>query len=80
MTKERTCVACRKGQAEQMFRFVRHDDGEVVFDRHRMAFGRGANICPQRRCFELAFERKAFGRAFKKSILADRKVLESTVF
>jgi predicted RNA-binding protein YlxR (DUF448 family) len=64
----------------QMLRFVRRDDGEVVFDRHRRAFGRGANLCAKKRCLELAIERKAFNRAFKQAVLFDKTVLLDTVF
>lgn len=77
----RTCIGCRKkNEASQMLRFVRHNDGEIVYDKLKSEKGRGANICNQRRCLDFAVERKAFARAFKQEILFDKKSLESAVF
>lgn len=77
----RSCVSCRlRNEVSKMFRFVRRKDGEVVFDRSQVLDGRGAYICKERRCFDIAFERKAFGRAFKRDILLDKKFLEIAVF
>jgi len=63
-----------------MWRFVRLNDGTIAYDRERTAFGRGANVCAQKQCFEMAIERKAFARAFKQAVLVDKMVLQSTVF
>ena len=77
----RMCIACRKkNESSKMIRFVRQKDGEVVYDKLRQKPGRGANICREKRCFESAFVKKAFKRAFKREILMDKKSLETAVF
>lgn len=74
-------MACRKkSPAKQMLRFVCGGDGKIVFDQRRRAPGRGANVCPARKCLELAVERKAFARAFKRAVLVNKSFLESVVF
>ncbi|MBL4818028.1 MAG: YlxR family protein [Deltaproteobacteria bacterium] len=71
---DRTCIACRMvRKVDELWRYVRHPDGMVVLDSNGVFNGRGAYVCQNDKCFELAIKRKAFSRAFKKAILGINK-------
>ena len=62
----RTCVGCRdRFSRASLVRLVRAPDGQVLVDRWLRAPGRGAHLCYERECIELAVKRKAFARAFQ---------------
>lgn len=67
----RICAGCRQRRPEaQLLRLVRGADGQVLPDLSRKLPGRGAHLCPERRCFEKAVERRAFARAFRAEVIA----------
>ncbi len=67
----RICAGCRQRRPEsRLLRLVRGADGQVLPDLSRKLPGRGANLCPDRRCFERAVERRAFARAFRADVIA----------
>lgn len=70
---QRTCVGCRQrgGQGEFVRLAVEH--GRVVPAR-RGAVGRGAYICPDNVCLEVAEKRRAFARAFRGPVTLDSAV------
>ncbi len=71
----RSCVACRKTAPKQeLVRFVLGPDQTIVMDFHGKLPGRGAWLCPDKQCFELARKRKGFGRAFKTGVVFEAKV------
>lgn len=65
----RSCIGCRqRALRESLIRLVCDPEGTVVVDRHLKAPGRGAHLCYDAECIRLAAQRKAFGRAFKRSL------------
>jgi predicted RNA-binding protein YlxR (DUF448 family)/ribosomal protein L30E len=66
---ERTCVACRRtAGTDALLRLARTPDGEVVADWRSRLGGRGAHVCPTRRCISEAIRGKALDRAFRASV------------
>ena len=71
---QRTCVACRAGQAKgQLVRVVRTPEGVVMVDKTGKHNGRGAYLCPQRRCWETALARQHLERALRVALTAETK-------
>lgn len=63
---QRRCLGCRRSVGkEELLRFVRADTGAVLWDRERMAPGRGAYLHPRLRCLQLLLEAKVWQRAFR---------------
>ncbi len=64
---QRTCLGCRQVKdQDQLVRFVRSPDGEVLADLKGRLPGRGAYLCSDRGCIETAVSRKQFDRAFRQ--------------
>lgn len=60
----RTCVACRTTRPKrELVRIVRTPAGELLIDRKGKVSGRGAYVCPEPSCAELAVKRRALERA-----------------
>ncbi|MFC7052398.1 RNA-binding protein [Hansschlegelia quercus] len=69
---ERTCVATRAVRpAEELIRFVRAPDGQVVPDLKRELPGRGAWVTATADAVRLAVTRKAFARGLKDAVMVD---------
>jgi len=65
----RTCIGCNTRNSKyELVRIVLHADGSVLPDPSGKAGGRGAYICPNEECLELAIKKKRFDRAFRCSI------------
>ncbi|MBE1524426.1 YlxR family protein [Nesterenkonia lutea] len=72
----RTCIGCRRQVAQDdvvRLALIAADDAgpapeQVVWDTARALPGRGAWLHPQRECFDAAVRRKAFNRAFRRSV------------
>ncbi|NJN16223.1 MAG: YlxR family protein [Oscillochloris sp.] len=63
---QRTCIACRRGDAKrELVRLVRDSAGRVSVDPGGKARGRGAYVCRDAACWDVAFKRHAIERAFK---------------
>ena len=80
-TPERTCIGCgRKKHKDELVRIVLvKDDGEgshagIAVDMGGRMKGRGAYLCRNGECLELAVRKKALNRAFKQAM--DGEVLE----
>lgn len=68
-TGMRSCIGCReRAPRAALIRLVCDPEGMIVVDRHLKAPGRGAHLCYDAECIRLAAQRKAFGRAFKRSV------------
>ncbi|MBX6770822.1 MAG: YlxR family protein [Chloroflexi bacterium] len=66
---QRTCVGCRTVRAKRdLIRIVRTVDGTVVIDPTGKRSGRGAYLCRQRTCWDVALQRGALERALKQAI------------
>ena len=65
----RTCCACRKKDEKQnLLRFVRLPDGNVVLDPEERRSGRSAYVCKNAECVRKARMSNAPGRSLKCSI------------
>lgn len=70
----RTCIATREARPDtELLRVVQDPDvaGRVIADPKRELPGRGAWITPTQDAFELAEQRRAFGRALRLSTPVD---------
>ena len=64
----RTCVVCRATTAKRtLHRIVRSPAGTVSYDPTGKAAGRGAYLCGQPDCLDLAVRRRSIQRALKVS-------------
>lgn len=75
---QRTCIACRKVDAKRgLRRLVRVDTERVAVDQTGKRAGRGAYLCAERSCWEVALKRAAIERALKIATLDpdDRQAL-----
>ena len=65
-TPRRTCVVCRSTAAKRtLHRIVRSPAGTVSYDPTGKAAGRGAYLCGQPDCLEMAVRRRSIQRALK---------------
>jgi predicted RNA-binding protein YlxR (DUF448 family) len=76
---QRTCIACRKTDPKrQLVRIVRDADGRVAIDTTGKRTGRGAYVCHDPDCWDLALRRGMLVRALRLESLSteDRTALE----
>ena len=65
-TPQRTCVVCRSTAAKRtLHRIVRSPAGTVAYDPTGKAPGRGAYLCGQPACLDMAVRRRSVQRALK---------------
>lgn len=65
----RKCVGCQEMKEKRaLVRIVLTPDGEVVFDPTGKQNGRGAYVCQNVECLQLARKKKALERALKTTI------------
>jgi uncharacterized protein len=65
-TPRRTCVVCRTATAKRtLHRIVRSPAGTVSYDPTGKAAGRGAYLCGQPDCLDMAVRRRSIQRALK---------------
>jgi predicted RNA-binding protein YlxR (DUF448 family) len=63
---QRTCIACRKVDAKRgLRRLVRVQDNRVAIDPTGKQAGRGAYLCAERGCWDIALKRTVIERALK---------------
>ncbi|RRR71555.1 MAG: YlxR family protein [Candidatus Viridilinea halotolerans] len=63
---QRMCVACRQNDAKRgLVRLVRDGDGRVAVDATGRRNGRGAYLCPDPQCWDVAVRRRALERALR---------------
>lgn len=68
-TPERMCAACRKHASKQNFiRVVKNSNGEIKIDNTFKESGRGAYICRDEKCIQLAEKKNVLGRALRTTI------------
>ena len=76
-TPLRTCVVCRSTAAKRtLHRIVRSPAGTVAYDPTGKAAGRGAYLCGQPACLDMAVRRRSLQRALKvtDAVAADAAV------
>lgn len=65
-TPLRKCIGCGElKDKRELVRVVRNKAGEVSLDTTGKAQGRGAYICPEKACLELAIKNRGLNRSFK---------------
>lgn len=68
----RTCTGCRQEKNKKdLIRVVRDKDGNVCVDATGRKNGRGAYICPEMKCLEMAIKNKGLERTLKISKIED---------
>ncbi len=68
-TPVRTCVGCKSRKAQaNLIRITCSHDGVLLLDSAQKLPGRGAYLCPEVACLTLACKKRAFDRAFRRSI------------
>lgn len=75
---QRMCVGCRQMKnKKELIRVVRTPDGEIEVDLSGKKSGRGAYICPDEECFNMAIKGKRLQKAlqveFSDSIISKIK-------
>jgi uncharacterized protein len=66
---QRTCVACRETKPKrELMRVVLLAEGGIAVDETGKKNGRGAYLCKQRACWELAIKRGGLGRALRVAL------------
>ena len=66
---ERSCIACRhKGTKDEFLKIVMSKSGEVQIEKDKKLDGRGAYICKNINCANLAKKSKSLSRVFKRNI------------
>jgi len=68
----RKCVACQQMKSKrELIRVVRTPDETIMIDLTGKKAGRGAYLCGDVKCFQLAKKSRAFDRALKVSVGAE---------
>lgn len=68
----RTCTGCREAKNKQdLIRVVRDNEGNISIDATGKKNGRGAYICPNVNCLEMAIKNKGLERTLKATGLGE---------
>lgn len=68
MVSFRKCVACGEMKIkDELFRVVKTGNG-FVYDSSLKMQGRGAYICRDKKCLDIAKKKKAFARSFHQAV------------
>jgi uncharacterized protein len=78
---QRTCIACRKVDPKRaLFRLVRTENGGVVIDTTGKQAGRGAYLCHDPACWDLALRRGMLVRSLRLDALQEEQRAELEQF
>ena len=70
--RERSCIGCgKKTRKAELLRFVRLEDGTLLFDETQRAPGRGGYLCPEESCFAAAFKKRRLTWRFRREVHED---------
>lgn len=70
----RKCVGCNEHfEKKSLIRIVKNNQGEVFLDVTGKQNGRGAYLCKNPACLELAFKKRAIERALEVSLSDELK-------
>lgn len=65
----RQCVGCNEMKSKkEMLRILKTPEDEILLDDTGKKNGRGAYICRNKECFELARKNKGLERSFKRAV------------
>ena len=70
----RTCIACREVKDKRLLiRLVHKSDGSVEPDISAREEGRGAYICPQKSCWDIALRKNYLEHALRIKLSPDNR-------
>jgi predicted RNA-binding protein YlxR (DUF448 family) len=65
----RTCIGCQaKKPKREMIRIIRTPDGKIEIDRTGKKSGRGAYLCDNIECLEMALKKNNLNKSLKQDI------------
>lgn len=68
----RMCVGCQEMKnKKEMIRVIKTPEGIFMLDATGKKNGRGAYVCPNKECLQLARKNKGLERSFKQAIPTD---------
>ena len=68
-TPLRKCIGCNEMKdKKELIRIVRNKEGDMSIDLTGKMAGRGAYICKDRKCFDMAAKAKRLEKSFKGKI------------
>ena len=71
---QRTCIACRQvKEKNDLIRLVSTENGIVEIDALGKKPGRGAYLCPQKNCWELALRKNRLDYALRTRLRDDNR-------
>jgi predicted RNA-binding protein YlxR (DUF448 family) len=71
---QRTCVACRQVRPKkELIRIIRSPSGDTEVDETGKKSGRGAYLCPNRACWEIALTKRSLEHALKTEITVEEE-------
>ena len=79
----RKCLGCGESKPKkELIRVVKNNENQIIVDLTGKVNGRGAYICPNINCFEIAHKGKKFARSLEAEITPDiyeklKKVIEN---
>jgi predicted RNA-binding protein YlxR (DUF448 family) len=66
---QRTCIGCKcKKPKKEMIRIVRTPDGIIIIDETGKKSGRGAYLCGDVKCLDIAFKENSLNKSLKQDI------------
>jgi predicted RNA-binding protein YlxR (DUF448 family) len=71
---QRTCIACRQTKEKKaLIRLVSTENGTAEIDIFGKKPGRGAYLCPQKTCWELALRKNRLDYALRTKLCDDNR-------
>jgi len=65
----RTCIGCKcKKPKKEMIRIIRTPDGKIEIDETGKKSGRGAYVCGDVKCLDIALKENSFKKSLKQDI------------
>jgi len=65
----RTCIGCKcKKPKKEMIRIIRTPDGKIEIDKTGKKSGRGAYLCGNVKCLDIAFRENSLNKSLKQDI------------
>ncbi|MBE3091733.1 MAG: YlxR family protein [Candidatus Atribacteria bacterium] len=65
----RTCIGCKgKKTKKEMIRIIRTPDGKIEIDKTGKKSGRGAYLCGNVKCLDIAFRENSLNKSLKQDI------------
>lgn len=66
--QERRCVACKNSKQQHDLLRIARNNQEYSIDENNKLGGRGAYVCKDKKCIDLAIKKKLLNRAFKANL------------